>query len=769
MNPFSSLFISRIIVFSLTATALLPLVSVPPWLAPPDWGKAVLLRLLLSLAWCLFLWQVLSGNHRIPRVEWRSSQGLLLSLLLAFLVLFGIATLLSQDINFSLWGDPVRSGGFVNLVFFISFPFLLFLALKPADWNLILKGFLWGAIGVSVIALLQWEARAVSTVGSTMALALFLLLVAFFFLARLRNWSLLLLSVFLFVILLTQSRAAWLGLATGVLFYVLFLPGKRWWQDKKRRVLFSACLVLAISFLFFFSIAPALPQEFQRFRFPNLQEEPRFSAWRVSMRALKEKPLFGYGPENFSIGFDRHYDPSLPNIGRARGSGITTWWDRAHNIFLDIGTQAGLGTVLIYLALFATLFWILHKKKQQGGQTVLQAHALQAAFLAYLVANLFSFETFSPQYAFFLLVGYTLYLNSHEGNSMKIPSFPLAIPLFVASTLFLVWFNWRYTIQPLQVNKNLVIARYFLEQAQCTQALPYLEKAIRQKGTMLDAYLFLTYGEAMVQCKNQLPSQKAELIQKGREALSETVRLRPTHTRTWIALGGLTNLLLEEVAQKGGEDKATQLQKEAQQYFKKALQLAPKRQETYIEWTKTFLIQGNYGGARDKAAECLSLNQQSPHCWFLLARAEISLGNIEKGEQALARADNLGYGTTEQTLLQLANAYLVSENYENMAKIYETLITDTYGPQNPRYHTVLATLYERLGKKEQFLMELAQLAYLMGNYDESFQHTKECLAVNVQSLACWGLLGRVELARGNGKASKQAFEQYEYLNELQEE
>lgn len=88
--------------------------------------------------------------------------------------------------------------------------------------------------------------------------------------------------------------------------------------------------------------------------------DPRFSAWQITLKAIKEKPIFGWGPENLSIGFDKYYDPSLPYISKEWGG----WWDRAHNIILDTAATFGIPAVIIYLALFAVLFWQLQKSKK---------------------------------------------------------------------------------------------------------------------------------------------------------------------------------------------------------------------------------------------------------------------------------------------------------------------------------------------------------------------------------------------------------------------
>src|SRR5207237_349338 len=63
----------------------------------------------------------------------------------------------------------------------------------------------------------------------------------------------------------------------------------------------------------------------------------RFPAWQVGFKAFLQKPWLGWGPENYSIGFDKYYNNFSGDA----------WWDRAHNIPLEIATTAGLPALVL--------------------------------------------------------------------------------------------------------------------------------------------------------------------------------------------------------------------------------------------------------------------------------------------------------------------------------------------------------------------------------------------------------------------------------------
>src|SRR3989344_1115943 len=156
----------------------LPLLNIPPFFSPPDWGKAIVFRLVLSVLLLLFVWQVLSGKQRMQKISWKSTKGILMSLLVLFLGIFLLATVFSVDPAFSFWGDPQRAGGTLNLIFLVLFALFLFAAFpKEQSWKIFTNVLLAAGAAVSALAIFQWQgwfstflittgARPTSTMGS---------------------------------------------------------------------------------------------------------------------------------------------------------------------------------------------------------------------------------------------------------------------------------------------------------------------------------------------------------------------------------------------------------------------------------------------------------------------------------------------------------------------------------------------------------------------------------------------------------------------------
>ena len=318
----------------------LPLLNLPPWFSPPDWGKTIVFRIVLSILIFIFLWQFIL---RRKVMEVRLPSFPIFWLLAALFIIYLLATVFSLDPNFSFWGSPYRSGGFLNFAFYIIFAILAFLIIRQKDWQKVWDFALVIGILVSIIAIFQqfgliskifipFEARPPSTVGGPIFLAIYLLLLSFLTLsfglkqAGLKKlFYFLSFLLFIFVIVfITQTRAAFIGLVIGFLWFFFAYPKKL----ILFKVLAGVLLILGVFGLYFLKSHPEVYStqgDIVRYTINRILsipqgDESRISAWKVSLEAIEDRSILGYGPENFSIGFDKYYNPSLPQIEKCQGA-----------------------------------------------------------------------------------------------------------------------------------------------------------------------------------------------------------------------------------------------------------------------------------------------------------------------------------------------------------------------------------------------------------------------------------------------------------------
>jgi len=703
----------------------LPILNLPPWFSPPDWGKTIVFRILLSILIFVFLWQALSKEQITIKTS------LPFWLLVSLLGIFLLANIFSLDPHFSFWGSPYRSGGFLNFAFYIIFAILVFSIIRQKDWQKIWDFAIFIGILVSIVAIFQqygliskifipFGARAPSTIGGPIFLAIYLLLLSFLTLsfglkqAGLKKlfYFLSFLLFFLVAVFITQTRAVIIGYLVGFLFFILFYPVRKFSVSLGLKLTALIILLSGIYGIYFVNTQTELPQFIQKNRFLNGVTarlsikaglaDSRISGWKVALPVLKDRPILGYGPENFAIGFDKFYDPSLPKITKEWGS----WWDRAHNFIFDIGVTAGIPALIIYLALFGVLFFQLQKLKtaEKSVDEYVEKtpkviyHGIQATFIGYLVANFFSFDTFSTYLISFLLIGYSLHLiyqNNGSPTSIIPTQFSSLILKWRGLLLFLlfvllIWFIWVFNAKPFQINKEINWASYESKGGYHEKAIVRMENLLA-KRSFLDAYLRLKYADIIDEYIKAKPELTISLVQKAIEILKENTNIMPYYTRDWLLLGSYTNILIER-----GQIK---LKDEANSYFEKAHQLSPKRQEVFTEWIKTDLLTGEYQKAKERAEKCIALNEKLGDCYWLMGLTQGYLKNFEGLNYYANIAQTKGYDTqSENAFLQLTKVYAQTQNYQDLVKTLTKLIS--INPNNPQYHASLAAAYQKIGDLE---------------------------------------------------------------------
>ena len=266
-----------------------------------------------------------------------------------------------------------------------------------------------GVIGISVMSLWQLVSesgpsdfqvggavRVYGTFGTPNTLAAYLEMTVPLFLAciplawrksgsghfsHVEKWLLTLASgAGVLVILLTQSRGGWVGIALG--FTVL------WWQVSARTRIVS--LVAAVIVVGGFLLTPPGQSQFERFM--SLQDEAaqvesaenrssyevgagRGALWSTAILMIEDRPLTGIGAGEFDENY-REY--------------VSSWIDRltrgqAHNVWLQMGAQAGIWGMAAYAVWFAASVWsvITARRRARNDREYWLITGVLAVFVAY--------------------------------------------------------------------------------------------------------------------------------------------------------------------------------------------------------------------------------------------------------------------------------------------------------------------------------------------------------------------------------------------------
>ena len=223
----------------------------------------------------------------------------------------------------------------------------------------------------------------------------------------------------LVMVFLSGTRSAAVALAAGVL---VFGVGYSLWggsQWLRRTAIGTTAVIAALALVVLIFILVRAGTDVERIDLPGTMierllntgvrdrsVEGRIIAAQIGWEAFLDRPLLGWGPENYTVGYDRHVVPEV----FAKGA---TSFDQAHNKLIEELTTKGLLGLLGYLALWVSMAVVFIRKARHlsPGQQAF-AFLIGAALIGYFTQNLFLFDTPGTVIHLYMLVGFVIFLDS---------------------------------------------------------------------------------------------------------------------------------------------------------------------------------------------------------------------------------------------------------------------------------------------------------------------------------------------------------------------
>jgi O-antigen ligase len=393
-------------------------------------GKNFAFRVLVEIIFAL--WAILALRDSDYRPKYSSIFGAFFG----FLVVMGVATIFAENPYKSFWSNFERMEGYITMLHLFAYFIVLGSVLQTRKlWNALFQTSLFVSFIMVFYSFLQLAGkltinqggvRVDGTLGNATYLAIYLvfhIFIALIFIARretdlILKWTYGLLVVGQLIVLYhTATRGAILGLLGGLLATALLIAlfGKETKGLRKLSIgLVAGILLLIGGFIVikdssFVQKSPVL-QRFATISWSESQTQSRGYVWPMALKGFKEKPLFGWGQENFNYVFNKYYAPEMYNK--------EPWFDRTHDVFLDWLIAGGIFGLLSYLSLFGLGLYAIWK---HGDLTFVERSLITGLFLAYLFHNIFVFDNL-VSYLFFTLFLAYLHFDVARPFSTKIRS-----------------------------------------------------------------------------------------------------------------------------------------------------------------------------------------------------------------------------------------------------------------------------------------------------------------------------------------------------------
>ena len=334
-----------------------------------------------------------------------------------FLVVIGLADVLGVDAGLSLLSGFMRMEGFVGYLHLGLYALVLARAdFSARQWD----GAFLTSVAVSLLVFLLgyfsttgWLSdgyRFVATVGQPTFLAIYWLIHIFLaaYLAVKINyippiWRILGVSAVFIILLwglvLTGARSAMLGLLTGGA-----AVGLGWVWQRYRSIpgmvgIVAGTLGLAAGgywlarYTMIFRGIPGVGRILDITGGNNTLPARQITN-QIAIRSFWDRPLLGWGQENYAYAFPRHYDPAL-----IVGNG-SEWYDRVHCVPLEWACSTGILGLLAYGCIW---YWFMRGVMRLP---VSISPILVGLAVAYFVFGLLNPDNLLASQFFFLLIGF---------------------------------------------------------------------------------------------------------------------------------------------------------------------------------------------------------------------------------------------------------------------------------------------------------------------------------------------------------------------------
>ena len=498
--------------FFIYAALLAPLLIIKASFFPFITGKAIFFRVLVELALLFFLIHVLAhikkgqGKVLFTYLKKKLTHPIVICTAV-FAVVFTLTAGTGVNPTGSFWSNFERGEGAFQILHYVGF-FILTVLLFPNLKRL--RGLLAAQviirIPVCVYALAQLVRaadqtnsgfilaageRVSGTLGNPSYLACYLLftlpLILYFFLQTKnpawRTGLALLFGFELFILLKTGTRGAFLAILVGL--FILGIIALI--RTKHVRLRYGLLVVLGLGIAliaFFFATRAASFWEhvpvFNRlinFESATSDIRPRIWTWNSAVKGVLDKPILGYGAENFAVPFDRYYNPGH--------YGIESFFDRTHNIFLEYLITGGIALLIPWLAIFYFYYRRLRKRQKDFWQAIFFTMPI-----VYFVQGFFLFDVLAIYLVFFLWLAFAI--TAEQESELPFDTAPIAIPfpsLLGAGALTALIVASLYFTAYLPAKKNQLLVRALLLQNQLEYEVSAKVAAPTvSPGTILDAF-----------------------------------------------------------------------------------------------------------------------------------------------------------------------------------------------------------------------------------------------------------------------------------------
>lgn len=712
-----------ILYIGISAVLFIPLIGANGLYFPFITGKAFTFRILIEVLGGIWLLLAIVDKRYRPRFSW------ILVAVLAFIATITVADILGVNPHRSFWSDFERMDGLISLLHIVLYFLIAGIVLTTKKiWDHFFNTTIGVSAVLSMLALAQLAGmmkintdagRLDSTIGNAGYFAVYLLLHVFLTIFMLTRWQGNLKGRYIYgaiallhtiILYFTATRSAMLGLLGGIFVATALIALLEHNHKVLRKIAIGTItgIVLLIGGFILVRNQPFIQQSpilsrFAAISLSGAKDQARYYLWSMAIEGFKERPILGWGQENFKLVFFKHYHPALYND--------ETIFDRPHNVVLEWLVAGGLLGVLGYLSLFGVALYYLWFSKR-GDWSIVEKSILTGFLAGYFINGLFLFDNLTSYLIFF---GFLAYMHSQtlpeyeeerirrklmkkieQEQQNRIKNY--TIPVVVGVILVIYFFNAK----GIMAASNT--ARAILSRAsEPVKSLEQFKKALSYNSFSHERIRRET-AEIAASMKDVMSFDngiKEEYFNFARTEMEKQVKEAPPDAYNFYLLGSL-------LYSYGELD-------EALSYLEKARELSPKKQATLLKMRDVYMVKKDYKKAYEITKYTYELDPA-----YTIARDNYSLSALLMRENEIASKLLIEkFGTDTPFDAAILQAYADTEQYGKIIDAYEKRILEK--PDDIQSRISLSVAYLKIEQRQKAIKTLEEIIA----HDPNFKSTGE--------------------------------------------
>ncbi|MFA5934663.1 MAG: O-antigen ligase family protein [Candidatus Paceibacterota bacterium] len=659
-------------------------------------GKNFAFRIIVEMVFAVWLYLAFADIKYRPRFSW------LLGAVGLFVIVMGIADIFAVAPMKALWSNFERMDGWITLIHLLMLMVVMGSVMKTEKmWLCFFRSSLMMSVVMSTYVLKEWlstgDGRVSVTLGNPIYVAVYFLFNFFFALILLykdvivksegknnfkiifKDWLtyIYLTSTFLcgWGIWRTATRGVILGLIGGLVVSSVFTAV----FEKKDKIMkknaVGGIIIIFILIVGFFVIKDTqfvkddvVLNRLSAISWNNVsgQGQARQYVWPMAIKGFQEKPILGWGQDGFNYVFNKYYDPRM--------YGQEQWFDRAHNMPLDVLVAGGVLGLASYLFIFVAALWIIWKRRNLLGVT---DGALLVGLLAgYFFQNLFVFDNLISYMFFFFVLSYIYsrdvendvpVKNEREGLGEENLNY-IVLPI-ICITLFVSL--WYVNIRPLSANIYLIKGMQGYQDG-AGRNLEYFKKALSYNTfanpEIREQLLSLT---PRVYSSNSDAKLKQDFADLTVGEMDRQIKQTPNDARYQL----FTGTFLKNMGQ----------YKLAKPYLEKAVELSPTKQTMLFELItdisllgekeralelakKTYELDKNFGNAKDYYIASLILNNDMKTVKELMGGVFTTTSDVIIRAYLMRASEFMQRGDKNSAVFEVQNAIKIAPTFKEQGE-----------------------------------------------------------------------------------------------------